>query len=308
MMYPEIFTPFVFPPSIPILGAVRWYGLMYIAGIISSCIIIYFIQKRGWIKFNTNEKNGGMYDLVFYAAVGAIAGARIGYFIFYSPKSFLTPWEILGINLDNGFSFYGFAGMSFHGGFIGMFTSLFIFSKKYKYDFYILADNLTLPASICLFFGRIGNFMNAELYGRITDSVFSMKFPLYDAAGGYEKWALMYPAIRPYTEPRYPSQIYEALLEGLVLALVSYLIGCLSEKNKKIRRGTRLWVWIMLYGLFRTLIEQFIRDVTEWTLGSVTAGALYSIFMVIIGAFMLIYTYAKKDNGSAIEVNIKNNN
>ena len=305
MIYPEFFTPFVFPPSIPILGAVRWYGLMYIVGIVSSCIILYFIKKRGLIKFNPDEKNGGIYDMVFYAAVGAIVGARIGYFIFYSPQSFLTPWEILGINLDNGFTFTGFAGMSFHGGFIGMFIALFIFSKRYKYDFYTITDNATLPCSLCLFFGRIGNFMNAELYGRVTDSFWAMKFPLYEAVGGYERWAAMLPAIRPYTEPRHPSQIYEALLEGLVLALVSFLIGYLSEKNKNIRKGTRLWVWILLYGLFRTLIEQFARDVTEWTIGPITAGAIYSVPMVIVGIVMLIYIYTRKDSNAELEVNIK---
>lgn len=310
MIYPEFFTPFVFPPSIPVLGAVRWYGLMYIVGILSSCIILYFVQKRGWIKFNLDDKNGGIYDMVFYAAVGAIAGARIGYFIFYSPKSFITPWEIIGINLDNGFNFIGFAGMSFHGGFIGMFISLFVFAKKYKYDFYTITDNATLPASLCLFFGRIGNFMNAELYGRVTDSIFAMKFPLYDAAGGYERWAEIMPAVRPYTEPRHPSQIYEALLEGLVLALVSYMIGYLSEKNKNIRPGTRLWCWIILYGLFRTLVEQFARDITEWTIGPITAGAVYSFPMIIIGIVMLIYIYSRKnDNNLQLDtIDKKNNN
>ena len=79
--------------------------------------------------------------------------------------------------------------------------------------------------------------MNAELYGRVTDSFIGMQFPLYDAVGGYENWKAMFPAIRPYTEARHPSQIYEAILEGLVLALVSYFILYLSQKNKKIRRG-----------------------------------------------------------------------
>ena len=147
--------------------------------------------------------------------------------------------------------------------------------------------------------------MNAELYGRVTDSFLAMKFPLYDAVGGYERWASMFPAIRPYTELRHPSQLYEALFEGLVLALVSFLIGYLSEKNKKIRQGTRLWVWILLYGLFRTLIEQFIRDVTEWTLGPITAGAIYSIAMIIIGIVMLIYIYTRKDDNYTIKTNIK---
>ena len=95
------------------------------------------------------------------------------------------------------------------------------------------------------------------------------------------------------------------LLEGLILALVSFLIGYLSEKNKNIRPGTRLWVWIFLYGLFRTLIEQFARDITEWTAGPVTAGAIYSMPMMLIGIVMLIYIYTRKDYNPALEVNTK---
>ena len=198
MKYPEFFTPFVFPENIPLLGAIRWYGLMYIVGIAVSCLILNHLEKKGWIKFN-NSKEGGAYDMVFYAAVGAIVGARIGYFLLYSPSSFLRPWEILGFNLDNGITFLGFAGMSFHGGIIGMIIGGYIFSKKYKYEFLTIADHATLPSSFALFFGRIGNFMNAELYGRVTDSPLGMIFPNYDAVGGYENWKAMIPAIIPYT-------------------------------------------------------------------------------------------------------------
>ena len=293
MKYPEFFTPFVFPQDIPILGAIRWYGLMYIVGIILSCLILSHLQKKGWIKFN-NSKDGGAYDMVFYAAVGAIIGARVGYFLFYSPSSFLRPWEILGFNLDNGITFLGFAGMSFHGGLVGMAIAVYVFSRKYKYDFLTMADHATLPSSLALFFGRIGNFMNAELYGRITDSSFGMIFPNYEAVGGYEKWKELIPAIRPYTELRYPSQLYEAFLEGIVLALVSYIILALSQKNKNIRKGTRVFVWIFLYGLFRAVIEQFFRDVTEWTIGPITSGAIYSMIMMIVSLIMLIYIYTKK--------------
>lgn len=308
MIYPEFLSPFVFSPKIPI----RWYGVMYIVGIISACLILYYSQKKGWITFHetkdesgkeTNE--GGIFDMVFYGALGAIIGARLGYFIFYSPLTFFKPWEILGINLDNGFTFTGFAGMSFHGGFIGMFIAIYIFTKKYKYDFYSMADCVPLVASVCLFFGRIGNFMNAELYGRITDSAFGMRFPMYEAVQGYEKWIELFPALRPYTEPRYPSQLYEAILEGVVLAIVSYILSVLSEKHKSIRPGTRLWVWIMLYGLFRTLIEQFFREVTEWQIGSITAGAIYSMPMAILGAVMLIYTYSKKTDTSKKVTQVK---
>lgn len=300
MKYPEFFTPFVFPENIPLLGAIRWYGLMYIVGIAVSCLILNHLEKKGWIKFN-NSKEGGAYDMVFYAAVGAIVGARIGYFLLYSPSSFLRPWEILGFNLDNGITFLGFAGMSFHGGLIGMIIGGYIFSKKYKYEFLTIADHATLPSSFALLFGRIGNFMNAELYGRVTDSPLGMIFPNYDAVGGYENWKAMIPAIRPYTELRYPSQLYEAFLEGIVLALVSYIILALSQKNKNIRKGTRLFVWIFLYGLFRAVIEQFFRDVTEWTIGHITSGAIYSMIMMVVSLIMLIYIYTKNPNTKTLK-------
>lgn len=301
MKYPEFLTPFVFPRDIPLLGSIRWYGLMYIVGILLGCVILYFVKQKGYIKYNEDSNgNGGVNDMVFYAAVGAIVGGRLGYFLFYSPMTFLTPWEILGFYFDNGIKFIGFSGMSFHGGFIGMIISLFIFSKKFHYEFYDIADHITLPASIALFFGRIGNFMNAELYGRITDSFIGLQFPLYDSVGGYDAWVSMFPAIRPYTESRHPSQLYEAFLEGLVLALVSYLIMVISKNNKNIRKGTRLWVWVILYGVFRALIEQFARDVTEWNIGVITSGAIYSMCMIILGSVMLTIIYNKKDSNKKV--------
>ena len=295
MKYPEFLTPFVFPRDIPILGSIRWYGLMYIVGILLGCFILQFVKQKGYITFKEDSKgNGGVNDMVFYAAVGGIVGGRIGYFLFYSPMTFLKPWEILGFYFDHGIKFIGFSGMSFHGGFIGMVISLIIFSKKFHYRVYDIGDHITLPASVALFFGRIGNFMNAELYGRVTDSFIGMQFPLYDSVGGYEAWVSMFPAIRPYTEARHPSQLYEAFLEGFVLALVSYIIMILSQKNKNIKPGTRLFVWIILYGIFRAFIEQFARDVTEWNIGVITSGAIYSLCMVLVGSIMLINLYRKR--------------
>lgn len=295
MKYPEFLTPFVFPRGIPLLSFIRWYGLMYIIGILLSCVILYYVNKKGYIKYNEDSKgNGGINDMVFYAAIGAIIGGRIGYFLFYSPYTFLTPWEIFGFYFNNRIQFIGFSGMSFHGGFVGMVISLYLFSKKFNYKFYDIADHITLPASVALFFGRIGNFMNSELYGRVTNSFIAIKFPLYDSVGGYDAWLQMFPAIRPYTVPRHPSQLYEAFLEGIVLASVSYIIMILAHKNKNIRPGTRLWVWVILYGLFRVLIEQFAREVTEWNIGIITSGSIYSSFMIILGTIMLIHIYKKK--------------
>lgn len=302
MMYPDFLSPFVFTPSLPL----RWYGLMYIFGVISGTLILKHSEKKGWIKFNyivdkSGNKSGGVVDMIFYATLGTVLGARLGYFVFYSPSSILKPWEIIGINLTNGFSFSGFSGMSFHGGLIGLFITMYLFAKKYKYSFYDIGDTIALPASIALFWGRLGNFFNAELYGRATDSIFGMRFPMYDSVGGYERWISMIPALRPYTETRHPSQLYEMFLEGLVLAIISY---ALTVNSKKIKQGTRMWMWVLFYGLFRTLVE-FVREVSEWQVGIITAGMFYSIPMVIVGASMLLYTYMKKESPNLTTINNK---
>lgn len=294
MKYPEFLSPYVFGYNIPVLNMFRWYGLMYIAGMVASYFILQYSQKQGFFKLNVIDKKskgkaqgGDTYDLIFYMALGAVLGARIGYFILYSPATFLRPWEILGLNFDNGIQFYGFAGMSFHGGWIGTMIAAFLFAKKYNFKYYYIADNVVLPLSMCLFFGRLGNFLNAELYGRETTSILGMRFPMYDAVGGYEKWISLYKELRPYTEPRYPSQLFEAILEGLVLAFIMLI---LSKNHTKIKDGTRLWVWILLYGVFRFSVE-FVREISEWTLGVLTSGMIYSLPMIVIGGGMLIYIY-----------------
>ncbi len=303
MTYPEFLSPFVFSPAIPI----RWYGLMYVIGILVSYIILKWSQEKGYLVLLTRKdkngnktENGGVFDMLFYASFGAIVGARIGFFVFYSPQTLLTPWEILGFSFGmNGIQFNGFAGMSAHGGMIGMIIGCIVFAKKYKYNLYMIIDNVTLPISAAVFFGRLGNFLNAELYGRVTDSFIGMRFPLYDRVGGYEMWLELPPELRPYTQPRHPSQLYEAFLEGIVISIIMYALA----KNKKILPGTRTWACILLYGIFRTLVET-VREITEWDLGiTLTAGMIYSIPMIVIGAVMLIriYTTKKQDDTKTVE-------
>ncbi len=293
MTYPSFLSPFVFSPSIPI----RWYGLMYIVGIFSAYMVLKWSQEKGYLLLVTKKdkngnktENGGVFDMLFYASLGSIVGARIGFFLFYSPQTIFAPWEILGLSVGmNGLQFHGFAGMSAHGGVIGMIIGCVIFAKKYRYSIYMIIDNATLAICSAVFFGRIGNFLNAELYGRVTDSFMGMRFPLYNAVGGYEAWIEMMPSIRPYTDPRHPSQLYEALLEGIVLSFILYLLA----KNKKVLPGTRTWACMALYGIFRTIIE-FVREISEWNVGILTAGMFYSIPMIIIGVVMLVRIYTTK--------------
>ncbi|MBI4977462.1 MAG: prolipoprotein diacylglyceryl transferase [Spirochaetes bacterium] len=299
MKYPEFLSPHVFPPAWPVLGNIRWYGVMYLAGIVVGYFLMKYFIKKGSLKIPLEEK-GGLYDFLFYVVIGIIAGARLGFFIFYHPAAFITaPWEIIGLHFDP--FYFGFDGMSYHGGMIGLIIAVALFAKRFGYRFYDIADCAAIAVPFGLFFGRMGNFINAELYGRETSGVFGMRFPIYER--GYAWWASLAPADRPYTNPRFPSQLYEAALEGLLLFLILFIAYKL-----KVKRGITFWLYITCYGLFRFLVE-FVREPNEWAIGfqngmhfiqgqatlqqftgfMFTAGMAYSLPMAIIGIIFIVY-------------------
>ncbi|MBW2105856.1 MAG: prolipoprotein diacylglyceryl transferase, partial [Deltaproteobacteria bacterium] len=166
---------------------IRWYGVMYILGFLASYFLVkYQIRKKG-LNININTVN----DLFLFLIIGLIIGARLGYVIFYNLPFYLGhPLKIFAI---------WEGGMSFHGGLIGIIFSGLIFEKKHRLSFWLIADLISVTAPIGLGLGRLGNFINAELYGRVTNLPWGMIFP----SGG----AL----------PRHPSQLYEFFLEGILL-------------------------------------------------------------------------------------------
>ncbi|MCB9642405.1 MAG: prolipoprotein diacylglyceryl transferase [Myxococcales bacterium] len=280
MKYPEWLSPFIVSPNVPL----RWYGTMYVLGFLASFLMLRHYIKKKEFKIPLEEE-GGLYDLMMYIILGLMIGARVGNYILYSPEVFLSrPWEVLGLHYrpDGKFSHFALAGMSFHGGLAGVFLAVLIFLRRFNYKLSHLADWLVLSATPGLFFGRMGNFLNAELYGTKTTSAWGMKFPLYDKVGGYEKWIKLPAALRPYTQPRHASQLYEALLEGLLLMLILLWI-----KSRKPARGVMAWAFISFYGLFRTLVE-FVREPSiAWSLGWFTSGMFYSVPMFLVGLVMI---------------------
>jgi len=169
---------------------IRWYAISYIAGILFSWGLILNI-----IKFkNLKVDNKVISELISNSMIGIIIGGRLGYVIFYNPDYYLN--NLLEIfKLWNG-------GMSFHGGLIGMIISIYLFSIKNNVSFFYISDLVSIIAPIGLFFGRISNFINTELYGRITDFQFAIIYPSID------------------NEPRHPSQLYEAFFEGIILFII----------------------------------------------------------------------------------------
>ena len=238
---------------------IRWYSLSYIFGIIF-----------GWIycknKLIKDEKLLNLFDdLITYLIIGIILGGRIGYILLYNFNYYIENLsEILII-------WHG--GMSFHGGLLGVILATILFSKKHKLNSFIFLDLISLVAPIGLFLGRIANFINSELYGRETDVFWSVKFINIDSI------------------PRHPSQIYEALFEGLVLF---FLLNYLTKKKRFGTPGIISSIFLIFYSLFRFVLEFFRAPDPQigYVLLNLTMGQLASIIFLFLG----LYLYLSKKN------------
>ena len=227
---------------------IRWYSLAYIFGIIFG----WLYYKKKLIK---NEKLLNLFDdLITYLIIGIILGGRLGYVIFYNLEYYLDNFfEILMI--WNG-------GMSFHGGLIGVILATAIFSKKHKINSYIFLDLISLAAPIGIFFGRIANFINSELYGRETDVFWSVKFIVIDNIS------------------RHPSQIYEAIFEGLILF---FLLNHFAKKDSFKNPGLISSMFLIFYSFFRFILEFF--RAPDYQIG-------YLIYQLTLGQFISIVFFS----------------
>ena len=251
-----------FNPIMIHLGPIKvsWYGMMYVLGFIGSYLLVRYQMKRKDFGITRLEVE----NLYFYLIIGLMVGARLGYVLFYDLKMYLSdPLEIFAI-------WHG--GMSFHGGLIGVLIVGVLFSWKNKKSFWKLADLIIVTAPIGLGLGRIGNFINGELYGRVTSVPWGMIFP----RGG--------------PMPRHPSQLYESALEGGVLFAILWYI-----RDKKLPTGGLLAFFLILYGIFRFLVE-FYREPDAhigFILGPFTLGQVFS-FIMIGGGAILFFFLSKK--------------
>jgi len=255
-------TALTFPSIDPVLISigpveVRWYGFMYLLGFVAGYLVIRSELRRKQGPVPVEEAD----DLLFYLVLGLLIGARLGYALFYNFEVYLQrPWEVLAV-------WHG--GMSFHGGLIGMIVSGWIFARRHAAPFLELADIGALAAPIGLMLGRFGNFINGELFGRVTAV----------------PWAFVFPGGGPM--PRHPSQLYEALFEGLVLFSILWWLRVRTRNP-----GELLCTFLVGYGVFRFAIE-FFREpdpqlgfVARW----MTMGQILCVAMIIggLGLFALI--------------------
>lgn len=239
----------------------HWYGFMYALAFLIAYLLFQYSKPGKSLPLKSEQKDNLLIALIF----GVLLGGRLGYILFYNlpyfianPAKLIAVWE---------------GGMSFHGGLLGVGLVILIYAYKYKLKFLQISDLACFCAPLGIFFGRLGNFINAELYGRISpNNQFCFNFP---------------------TDPtncRYPSQLFEAGLEGLVLFAILFFI---SRRNPKTGQITALF--LILYGIFRFLIEFFREPDLQigYLLGIFTLGQLLCLGMIIAG-FVLLFLTGKK--------------
>lgn len=246
--------------------AIRWYALAYLVGLVGGWQYIKYLAK----KFPGDITGDDVDDFLFWATIGVVLGGRIGYVLFYNFDYFLHhPMAIVEVWKG---------GMSFHGGFLGVIVAALLFCKKRGLPMAAFGDMIACGAPIGLFFGRIANFANAELYGRITDV----------------PWGVVFPGGGPL--PRHPSQLYEAVLEGLVLFIVLFVLSRPARFRNK--SGLFIGVFIAGYGLARSFVELFREP--DAHIGFLSAGSTMgqwlSLPMILVGVG-LVFVALKRENG-----------
>ena len=242
---------------------VHWYGLMYLVGLVGGALLGLVRSKELGYVFRPQQ----VWDLLFFVVIGVIVGGRLGYVVFYNLEYYLShPIELM---------FIWTGGMSFHGGLLGVLISLWLFSRRIQRTFLEIGDFVAPLCPLGFGAGRIGNFINQELWGRVSDA----------------PWAMVFPAAGP--EPRHPSQLYEALLEGLMLFIILWLYS-----RRPRATGAISGVFLFSYGILRFFAE-FFREpdvhlgtiALEW----VTMGQVLSLPMVLCGIALLVW--ARRQRG-----------
>lgn len=250
-----------FPTIDPVLVeigplAIRWYSLAYIAGIVLG----WRYARRLADRFPGSPSPADIDDFIVWLTLGIIIGGRLGYVIFYKFAYYIAnPVEILQV-------WQG--GMSFHGGLIGVVVAGVLFAKRRKISILRLADVTACAVPMGLFFGRLANFINGELYGRVSDVPWAMAFP----GGG--------------PEPRHPSQLYQAALEGVVLFTLLLVVSRTARSGDGLLTG----VFLTGYGCFRVVGELFRQPDAHigFLLGGTTFGQLLSVPMIAVGAWLIV--------------------
>jgi len=258
----------VFPSIDPIIFSIgpvsiRWYALSYVAGILIGWWYLGILRKKSPDAISQKAYD----DIIVWIILGVLLGGRLGYVLFYNLGHYLSnPSQIIAI--WNG-------GMSFHGGLIGVILAIYLLCRFYRLKFWPVVDLLACVGPIGLFLGRIANFINAELYGRVSDV----------------PWAVVFPN-EPFA--RHPSQLYEAGLEGVILFLIMTFFAFRSDLIKK--PGALSGMFLVGYSAFRSFIEMFREPDSQlgFLFSHTTMGQLLSLPMFVLGLYLLFRPVQRK--------------
>jgi phosphatidylglycerol:prolipoprotein diacylglycerol transferase len=240
--------------------AVRWYGFMYLLGFLAAYLLIRYLARYRDLEVNSDQIS----DLLFYCVIGVIAGGRLGYVLFYDPMYYFNhPLQAFAV-------WQG--GMSFHGGLLGVMVAVLFWCRRTGTDILLTGDILVTSATVGLGLGRVGNFINGELWGRTTTL----------------PWGMIFPGAGPI--PRHPSQLYEALLEGVVLFGILLILH-----RKRVSTGIPFFAFLLCYGCFRLLVE-LVREPDAhlgllW--GRVSMGQVLSAPMILAGVVGIWYCWRR---------------
>lgn len=261
----------VFPNFNPVaiqLGPVGiyWYSLAYLVGIIIGAVMVIYLSKSYTTMVISNKL---LEDMVVWAVCGIIIGGRLGYVLFYNldhaikdPVWVFQTWK---------------GGMSFHGGIFGIAIAVFLYCRHQKLNFIKIIDLISCVAPIGLFLGRIANFINGELYGRVANV----------------SWAVIFPDGGPY--PRHPSQLYEAGSEGIALGIIMISLFYFTKLREK--PGSLAGLFLICYSLFRAVVEQYRQPDENIGLlwGNISMGQLLSAPLLLTGIYLLLSANSRVD-------------
>lgn len=280
MIYPHI------DPVALKLGplAIHWYGLMYLVGIFGGWFLLVRRCRKPHVDWMPNQ----VADLIFYAAIGIVFGGRIGYVLFYNlPYYAAHPVRV----------FYVWdGGMSFHGGLIGVLIACGIYARRHHRHFFDIMDFIAPAVPIGLFAGRIGNFINGELWGKVAYLPWSMRLPCSQARFASDRFDCA-PGFHGLSPPHQPSQLYEALLEGVALFVICWWFSARPRPRMAVSG-----VFALGYGVFRFGIE-FVRlpdpQLGYLAFGWLTMGQVLSIPLIVGGVVLLWLAYRRKEASPA---------
>ena len=309
--YLDNFDPFIFRLWDNV--GPRWYGMAYVLAFACGFSLLRVLAKRGYTELRVAQVG----DFITWAALfGVMLGGRLGYVLFYRPDMLREPLSILRV---------WEGGMSSHGGMLGLIAFTFWYAWRHKISWTNLGDNLVVVAPIGLFFGRCANFINGELYGRLTNVPWAMLFPkeLLEPQNSAEaERALVVAqqidpgltsaelifnrlhglpqlreALRPILTPRHPSQLYEALLEGVVLFAILWFV----RTRTRVPNGILSGLFFVCYAIFRVVVEYF-REPDAALIAGFTRGQFFSFFLIAIGlAFIIIGKIRNRQTAPALQ-------